>query len=261
MKAKTELLLYHLFWVADMVLTPSRARIGESFESWAYHGGFLRQIHELERRGLIESSPIGKGAEKIHRLTQKGMLLAIGGHDPVERWQRDWDGQWRIAAFDLPETKRSLRKTLRTHLRAARFGCLQGSVWITPDSVEDLLGGFMKKCGEQSRALLFFTGRPSGGAGDADLIAAAWNFEAISNAYKAHMAHLETLPRGGDDMRQHLLDWGKQERELWSQCMSLDPLLPRALWPRKYLGERAWKARLHALKSAGSLAQSASAPR
>jgi len=254
MKAKSELILYHLFWVADMMIAPSSSRIGESFEEWAYRGGFLRQIQELERRGMIEAGPQGKGVKKVHRLTQKGVLRALGGVDPVERWQRPWDGTWRMAAFDLPEEKRALRNTLRKELRSARFGCLQGSVWITPDPVEGLLDGLMKKSGEQSRTLFFFSGRPCDGSSDADLVKAAWNFDAIHKAYEAYRDHLKTLPRNGKQLRERLLDWGNAERDLWARCMALDPMLPRTLWPKKYAGEKAWNERLHTLKSAGMIA-------
>lgn len=254
MKAKSELILYHLFWMADILISPSSGRIGESFEEWAYRGGFLRQIQELERRGMIESSPAGKAAKRVMRLTQKGALRALGGINPAERWDRPWDGAWRMAAFDLPEEKRSLRNALRKQLRDARFGCLQGSVWITPDPVEGLLDNLMKKSGEESRTILFFSGRPCDGAEDADLVKAAWNFDALGKAYRDYRAHLKTLPGSGDDLRVRLLDWGNVERDFWARCMSLDPLLPRVLWPPKYAGEKAWNERLRTLKAAGPIA-------
>jgi len=254
MKAKTELILYHLFWMADIVMRPSPGRIGESFEEWAYQGGFLRQIRELERRGMIESSPQEKGSQRVLRLTQKGSLRALGGTDLAERWARPWDGKWRMALFDLPEEKRALRNALRKELRQAHFGCLQGSVWITPDPVEDLLDNLMKKSGEQSRTILFFSGRPCDGSSDTDLVAAAWNFNALKTAYRDYRAHLKTLPRGGDHLREQLLDWGNIERDLWSRCMALDPLLPRPLWPKNYAGEKAWNERLLCFKAAGKIA-------
>ena len=108
MKAKTELILYHMFWVAGIALRPSVRRIGESFEQWAYQGGFLRQIKQLERQGLLEAEEVEKGTKRVMRLTEKGVLRAIGGCDPMERWNRSWDGLWRMVIFDLPETQRQL---------------------------------------------------------------------------------------------------------------------------------------------------------
>ncbi len=254
MKAKSELILYHMFWMADVLMSPSMNRIGESFEEWAYKNGFHRQIKELEKRGFLESDPAEKGGKRVMRLTRQGVLRALGGADPAARWNRPWDGKWRMAMFDLPETKRALRNSLRNELRAARFGCLQGSVWLTPDPVEDLLGKFMKKSGEESRTILFFSGHPCDGAADADLVKAAWNFPAIHKAYRDYRTHIKHLPRSGDEIRERLLDWGNVERDLWDRCMKLDPLLPRQLWPRRYLGETVWNERLRALKAAGKIA-------
>jgi phenylacetic acid degradation operon negative regulatory protein len=254
MKSKSELLLYHMFWIADCMMSPSIHRIGQSFEEWAYKNGFLRQVQELERRGFLESDPAEKGGKRVLRLTRRGVLRALGGAEPSVRWNRPWDGQWRMVMFDLPEKNRALRNSLRNELRAARFGCLQGSVWLTPDPVDSELGKFMEKCGEACRTILFFSGRPCDGASDADLVKSAWNFTAIDAAYRDYRSHLKNLPRSGAEIRTRLLDWGNRERDLWDRCLKLDPLLPRQLWPRGYKGESAWQERLRAMKAAGNIA-------
>jgi len=254
MKAKSEMLLYHMLWLADFAMRPSMRRVGEGFEEWAYKNGFLRQIQELERGGFLEGDSQNAGVRRVMRLTQKGVMRALGGTDPVEIWDRPWDGEWRMVLFDLPEERRGLRNSLRKELRAARFGCLQGSVWISPHSIEDRIRGMRKNSGDQSRTLLFFSGRPCDGAGDADLVNAAWDFEKIGSAYREYRHHLKQIPEAGGNERERLLQWGNIERKLWKRCMSLDPLLPRTLWPYGYPGEKAWRERLRALKSAGSLA-------
>ncbi|MDP3850620.1 MAG: PaaX family transcriptional regulator C-terminal domain-containing protein [Luteolibacter sp.] len=253
MKSKTELILYHMFWVADYAMRPSLRRMGESFEEWAYHGGFLRQIQELERQGFLEAEEGNKGTKRVVRLTEKGTLRAMGGCDPMERWKRPWDGAWRMAVFDLPETQRKLRSKLRRELMAANFGCLQGSVWITPDALDGVLPS-LGKHDVKSGTMMFFTGRPCGGESDADLVKAAWPVAAIDAAYQEHLAHLKSLPSVGSDPRDQLMAWGNLERRLWEKCMKLDPLLPRPLWPDSYPGERAWHERLKTLRTAGKIA-------
>jgi phenylacetic acid degradation operon negative regulatory protein len=173
--------------------------------------------------------------------------------DPAERWNRSWDSQWRMTLFDLPEEKRSLRNALRKQLRAARFGCLQGSVWISPDMVDGVLNNLKSESGVEARTILFFCGRPFDGVGDADLVASAWDWKAIRNTYAEYRKHLKMLPRACAQSRQRMLEWGNLERELWSRSLSIDPLLPRKLWPRGYPGEKAWQERLRALKAAGSI--------
>jgi phenylacetic acid degradation operon negative regulatory protein len=253
MKAKSELMLYHLFWLADHSLGPSREQVGEPFEEWAYKNGYLRQIQTLERQGMLKSSPADKAARRVVTLTYEGILRALGGTHPPDRWDRPWDGQWRMALFDLPEEQRSLRNALRNELKTARFGCLQGSVWISPDPVGPLRAS-LHKSEAASRALVFFEGRPCGGVDDAELVRTAWNFEAIMHAYREHEACLKDLLRVDTANRNQLFDWGNRERAAWTHCLKLDPMLPRTLWPPGYLGEKAWGNRLIALKKAGKIA-------
>ncbi len=253
MKAKTELILYHMLWMADYAMRPSLRRMGESFEQWAYHGGFLRQVQELERQGFLEAEGAGKGSKRVVRLTEKGTLRALGGCDPVARWNRPWDGAWRMAVFDLPETQRKLRSRLRRDLIAANFGCLQGSVWITPDALETVLPALGSQ-DIKSGTMMFFSGHPCGGESDADLVKAAWHLDAMNVAYQEYRAHLKSLPSIGTDQREQLMAWGNLERRLWEKCMKLDPLLPRPLWPDQYPGERAWHMRLKTLRTAGKIA-------
>jgi phenylacetic acid degradation operon negative regulatory protein len=253
MKAKSELLLYHLFWLADPTIGASTGRVDESFGEWAYKNGYLRQIQTLERQGLLKSSPVDKGAKRVVKLTREGMLRALGGMHPPDRWDRPWDGQWRMVLFDLPEEKRSLRNALRNELKAARFGCLQGSVWISPDPVDPLRAS-LRKSEAATRALVFFEGRPCGGIDDAELVSTAWDSDAVMHAYREHEACLKDLLRVDTANRHQLFDWGNRERAAWTRCLKLDPMLPRTLWPTGYLGEKAWGNRLIALKKAGKIA-------
>ena len=55
MKAKSELILYHCLWMAEKVMHPTWRTLDESFEGWAYRGGFLRQIRTLESKGWLET--------------------------------------------------------------------------------------------------------------------------------------------------------------------------------------------------------------
>jgi hypothetical protein len=52
LKAKTEELLYVLLWSAEQLTRPSFRNLTDSYESWAYRHGFLRQIAALEKATL-----------------------------------------------------------------------------------------------------------------------------------------------------------------------------------------------------------------
>lgn len=243
MKARTELFLYQLLWTAEMATQPTFRNLSGSFEAWAYRNGFLRQVHELERRNILESATKPDSTERVFRLTQSGRILAAGGRDPEALWARPWDGKWRMVVFDLPESQRALRQKLRRTLRAAHLGCLQQSVWVTPDhldSATDLLRSLKVDAG----ALVFFEGHPCGGENDADLAFKAWDFSVINRLYTEHSEHLQRFATVKKQTSpDKLLAWLSEERNLWRSCLFTDPLLPNVLLPKGYLGQKAWTHR------------------
>ena len=253
MKPKTELFLYQCLWLADVMCRPTWQSLSGSFEEWSYRRGFLRQIQTLEAQEWIESREVDTG--RVYRLTDKGLLKALGGRNLEERWNRGWDGKWRIVVFDLPEKKRGLRNELRRQLRRAHFGCLQGSVWIGPDSMEEICRGLRSLCPDCS-VMTFLEATTCGGEKTSDVVESAWDFAKINRLYRSHGEHLGQFPsRKRRDSRPELLEWASQEKALWQACMVADPLLPRELLPGGYLGEQAWKERLVVLRRAGKLAQ------
>lgn len=246
--AKTELFLYHLLWTAEMIATASYRNLGGSFESWAYNSGFLRRVHELEQRQFLESEIDSRSLQRVYRLTNAGKLMALGGRDPRERWGRTWDGQWRMVLFDIPviESKRRLR--LRRILRQHHFGCLQQSVWISPDPLEPLQDQ-VGKDPIAAKILISFEAKPCAGESMGDIVMAAWDFAKINMAYQEHSQFLKSLPKRGHPFAwKKMQAWLGDEKLLWDACMELDPLLPRILLPVGYLGEIAWSARLNAMR-------------
>jgi phenylacetic acid degradation operon negative regulatory protein len=251
MKPKTEQLLYHLFWTADMLMRPTFRNLTGSFEEWAYRNGFLRRIHELERQEFLESVQQPGSFERVYRLTVLGTLRALGGRDPTTQWCRKWDGKWRFVLFDLPEQKRSLRNRLRHMLREEHFGCLQQSVWITPDPLE-LIRDTLKKKVASPDVLVFIEGVPCAGEEGSDLVRGAWNFHTINDLYMEHRAHLDRFPSAAaPHFAERFQRWTEGERMLWTRCMKRDPLLPEPLLPEGYLGRKAWERRCKVMAQAG----------
>ena len=250
-RAKTEELLYLLLWSCEQLTRPTFRNLTDSFEGWAYRSGFHRHLAELERRNLIESrAPTSD--ERVHRLTAEGRLLALGGRDPVERWSRYWDGQWRLVVFDVPLGQDNQRKRLLRYLHARHFGYLQKSLWISPDPLEEereILTGTKADPG----SLILFDARPSAGENDAEIVRAAWDFSQINRGYTKYLEVVNSQPaENADDDAQAkaLRRWAAEERAAWEDAISNDPLLPTSLLPDEYLGKDAWHSRSIALERA-----------
>lgn len=252
MQPNTEEFLNLLLWTADRLMHPTFRNLDESYESWAYRNGLSWRIALLEKQRLIERDPVSPD-DRLYRLTWQGRLHALGGRDPLRQWSREWDRRWRIVLFDVPISQNTHRKRLRRYLRSRCFGCLQNSVWITPDGLEEerrvLVGG---KTNVES--LILLEARPCAGESDAEIVSGAWDFQRINRRYARYLEILGEHPAGAlrnQATAKALLRWAAAEREAWLDAVMIDPLLPERLLPTDYLGKAAWQRRVEVLRRAG----------
>ncbi len=105
MKAKSELLLFQMLWVADKVMRPTFRNLDISFEGWAYENGLLQQVQRLEAQGLVESVSDSFDKTRIHRLTEAGRVAALGGRDPETAWKREWDRNGGCSSSMFPNPR------------------------------------------------------------------------------------------------------------------------------------------------------------
>lgn len=252
MQPKTEEFLNLLLWSADVLMRPTFRNLTDSYESWVYRNGLLRQVSKLEQHKLLERDTTAPD-NRIYRLTAQGRLHALGGRDPEERWARPWDRQWRLVLFDVPTEQNAQRDRLRRYLRDKGFGYLQNSVWISPDPLEEereiLDGGKINV-----ESLLLLEARPCAGESDAEIVAGAWDFERINCRYARHLKVLEERPGGAlwnNTAAKALLRWAAAEREAWLDAVTNDPLLPGRLLPFDYLGQKSWRQRAEVFRDAG----------
>lgn len=249
MKPQTEEFLYFLLWTAEFVLRPNIRKVEESFENWAWRRHLGRRLAELHRLKLIESRPM-PDTRRIVRLTEAGRVLALGGRDPVAQWKRPWDGQWRLALFDLPAHKRHLRIQLWRALRRQHFGYLQGSVWVSPDSAK-ALRAILGPAKTDVESLVIVEGRPAAGESDIEIVDGAWDFAAINRHYEHYLRFVAKVPASS----LRLPEWARRENALWRAAVDGDPLLPAALHPAGYRGPQAFARRREVF---GSLARAIS---
>ena len=252
MQTRTEEFLNFLLWSADKLMRPTFRNLTDSYESWAYRSGLIRQMASLETQQLLERDPASPD-DRVYRLTWQGRLHALGGRDPQARWAREWDGRWRLVLFDIPTAQNSHRVRLRRYLRDKGFGYLQKSVWITPDSLEEerqILGGGKINV----KSLILLEARPCASESDVEIVAGAWDFEQINRLYARHLKTLNERPGcalKNDAAAKALLRWATEEREAWLDAVTTDPLLPKRILPPNYLGQQAWQRRVEALQAAG----------
>ena len=74
MHPKTEEFLNLLLWSADMLSRPTFRNLTDSYESWAYRNGLMRQAAFLERGQLVERDPSAPD-DRMYRLTWQGTKI------------------------------------------------------------------------------------------------------------------------------------------------------------------------------------------
>lgn len=247
-------MLYLLLWTCERLMRPTFRNLTESWESWAYRNGLLRQLNRLASQKLVESHKSeNRKCPPLWRLSEAGRIHALGGRDPVKEWLRPWDGRWRLVTFDIPVQCNLARDRIRLRLRNRGFGLLQESVWITPHGLPTV-SQWLPDPGENA-SLLFLQSEPVEGNTDQDVVSTAWDFARINELYACYMTILKNQPpgpihdeRGANMMRT----WWNQERLSWLEAVTSDPLLPDPLLPAGYLGKEAWSARATALSAAAN---------
>ena len=250
--SKTEDFLALLLWSVDTLGRPTFRNLTDSYDGWAYRNGLLRQVAVLERKQFLERDR-GVPNDRLYRLTSQGRLCALGGRDPPALWSREWDGRWRLVVFDIPSTRNTHRTRLRRYLRNKGFGCLQDSVWITPDSLERE-HEILARGPTRVKSLILLEARPCAGESDAEIVSGAWDFVAVNSCYSRHLKVLDQRPRAAlrnEATANALLSWATVERAAWLQAVTRDPLLPQRILPPDYLGQRAWRRRVEVLRQAG----------
>lgn len=247
-------LLTMLMYGLDVASQPTLRNLFIGYEGWLHYNHLHpTQLSKLKTGGWVEKCPTGDGASWALRLTEKGRLLALGGRDPEERWGRSWDGEWRLLMFDIPQGSERTRRKLYRWLCCNHFGCLQKSVWISPDPLDEL-DDLMRGEQTSSSQVVVMDARPRfrGAEKDADFAGLAWKFDDINRRYQAYMdfAGEGIAVKAPPAVAR---TWVRQEHDLWTQAVGFDPLLPDALLPRGYLGKKAWQARRRLLKNAAPM--------
>lgn len=106
----------------------------------------LQALKRLEKRGLIKR--IESNDEVKLELTEKGKIRLdqIQISDLIlPEPPKDWDSQWRIVLFDVPEELKQIRTIFRRKLKQLGFKYLQKSSWIYPHPCEEVLIKLIKR--------------------------------------------------------------------------------------------------------------------
>lgn len=221
-------------WGFETISWPTLNRLLGGGDAGSY--AISRLIGRLKRDQLV--AQMGRGQSARFSITAAGRerMQAVS---PRDAWSKGWDGAWRIVLFDLPMARQRDRYRLWRAFRDRRLGLLQRSAWIWPHDLEPILRNIIHAegvpecfCGFAARDVFLCT--------DAEIVATAWDWEESRRRQHAYLQQ-PRLSRGTLARVRNLnelLPWARFETNAYRHAFSLDPLLPRRLWPGDYPGPR-----------------------
>jgi len=202
------------------------------------HAAYYNAISRLRKSGLIVSrKPRGETPRLI--LTSDGNTRISQALRPKRLWQRKWKGYWFLISYDIPETQRSYRRTFRNFLSRMRMGCLQRSVWISPDNIRDTFHHLMDAAAIEDFGVLLKCKEIIGRSTE-QIVHDAWPFDKLNTRQSWYCNHCEKeiqKLRQKSFSKEDLIKKASIELKIYLRVMVDDPLLPKTLWPRDYRGE------------------------
>jgi phenylacetic acid degradation operon negative regulatory protein len=237
-KAADELLTL-LAGTAELVLSKGTSCIYR--ECYPSSTAYDAAVRRLEKNGMLTRNK-SDGTLPTLTLTHTAKNRIPDYFQPERHWSKRWNKWWYILMFDVPESQRSYRDTLRSFLKKKRFGCLQKSVWVTPKDVRADYHDLDKGAAVDSIAFLF-EARTVLGYGNQSVVREAWDFDHLCTIQNLYITTAnENLNSLQHDLihTSDLLQLLRIDALAYSQAMTLDPLLPRELHPQDYAGEKAF---------------------
>lgn len=198
----------------------------------------MRQaIARVADQDVIESKRHGRRTRWT--LTAGGRELLGAGASRIYRFGTtsiDWDGEWLVAHCPIPEAQRSVRHQFRSRLAFEGFGELAPSLAISPHvDREPALRQILDQLDLLNESIVLHS-RTGSIESDADLVARAWDVEALAASYDAFRRGFQhqvpASPEACFGSTVELVD-------AWRRFPFTDPELPTELLPTRWAGAAA----------------------
>jgi phenylacetic acid degradation operon negative regulatory protein len=184
--------------------------------------------------GLIVAERVGRRTRWA--LSDSGAELLDRGATRIYGFLRDsrqWDGRWLVLAVSLPESRRSVRRRLRTRLEGAGFGSPSPGLWVVPDvsrAAEAQIA--LADLGLTGGALSWFAEAAEVG-NIAQLVASAWRLDELRQAYCTFVAAFggREVDAAAEAFSAHV-----ELLRAWRRFPFSDPQLPAELLPQDWPG-------------------------
>ncbi|MGH3319741.1 MAG: PaaX family transcriptional regulator [Streptosporangiaceae bacterium] len=244
------------YWYSRDEHLPSAALVRLLAEFGVSNAGARAALSRLARRGLLESSKTGR--RTYYGLTSRAAAVLSEGRSRILLFgtsQRQWDGNWTLVTFSVPEDERHTRHALRTRLRWLGFAPLYDGAWVSPSGSAEEVTEALADLGVNMATVM--VGRVvADGPRDGSPIR-AWDLDDLSRLYQRFaesLAPLRERIRTGRVGAAEGLVARTEVMDAWRGFPGLDPELPSELLPRGWPRPSAREAFVEVYDELGPLA-------
>lgn len=226
----------------DVIWIGSLIRLLQEF---GHNGQSVRAaISRMSKQGWVQSEK--RGNKSYYSLTERGKSRMDEASKRIYKLETpEWDKQWRMLIYTIPEEKRNLRDELRQELVWSGFGLLSNSCWITPNAMEQQINSLINKY-DVGPYVSFFRATYEGMNDHMSLVEKCWDLEQINERYSKfikeysqdyvidkHKIEKGDMSDGSCFVKRALLV------HQYRKFLFIDPSLPKELLPKKWVGDSA----------------------
>jgi len=225
------------YWLDSGAMVPSAAWVELIMEFGTTSAATRAALARSTRRDLLRTEKRGRNTfYAVTRPTRDRLregarrILTFGRHS------EEWDGQWTVVAFSLPEADRSLRHALTSRLRWIGLAPLYDGLWVSPRVPAATARAALAELDVQTATVLR-ADEPDAAGGLRPMLA-AWSLERIHESYEAflgaHAGLLAAVRTGAIDPAEALIARTTVMDE-FRRFHRMDPNIPEGRMPAGWL--------------------------
>ena len=191
-------------------------------------------VFRLKKRGWLASE--SRSGSRGYALTPVALKALAAGDEIIwhARQPADLADGWCIVSFSVPESARSKRDQLRTHLASLGFGNVGAAMWIAPARMRAAADQAIAELGLASHCAIF-VGDYVGGRDLPGLLRESWDLVEIDRRYREFTHRFAGEARGlgaegAVDPQRAFLSY-LAVIDQWRKLPFRDPGLPREILP------------------------------
>lgn len=184
----------------------------------------VQTFEELQKEALIEKR------EDQYKLTQNGFDTIVLQFPFFRFLRQEWDGQFRVLSYEIPEKKRELRDKLRREVASWGLGPWHRSFWLTPHPIIPSLRRLVSDTEEEQYVQAFESTHVFG---DREiLIEKVWSVKQLESKYRSVFKKWhEILSKDQDKVTKM-----SQVITAYVEILKIDPGLPKKLVGDTWIG-------------------------